>query len=720
MKRFWVVAFFIAGMPCWAVSQYAHLTAQDPRGWQSGHGTIEAAVLELTPVGMFAQADLYLTFSARDLGFGPNDSLEIHYDFDLPTGSIVNDLWLWINDTLISKAIILDRWTASTIYENIVRRRRDPALLVEQWWSYNTESQHYELKIYPLRGQGQRKVKMSFMLPVEWGVGAVSVSLPVHMLRATKNAVGSFPLFFHSQGNWLSPAIAEMPSLVFTPNQNTSCGPACRCDIPGTLYQDSDSRVTLQFRPRIRTDVFLSRYGQQESGIFQLVLTPYKILSEGEARKVVFLFDYDSAKTSFTPDALLSGLKSHLSAEYSQADSFNLYFTHGSIVAAGNHWYGGDSADVAQAFGNAGPMPIWNATDLSNLLSEGIQFIVDHGGVGSLCLISASDKLGDYTVANPIIQELTGMLPAGVPIFVVDVLNRNWNYYYNGEYFIGNEYFFQNLAKKTGGAAWSVREVPYATMLSQASGEALGRIEAFDMHTRLADGFCYGRFNSWNAAGSLPAAAPLSQVGKYLGTFPFVVEMAGIYRGVPVQKTVMIQESEVTECDTLAEEVWAGRFIQSLESGDGSNATTTEIVQASLEARVLSRYTAFLALEPNDSVVTTPTQEQPPVVGSAEKAEEVVPEQGLVEAYPNPFNAQTTIRVRLPKGVAALDVTLRIFNPLGQVVRTFPVDALSGQQPYVLSWDGRDDAGQTVASGVYFFVLTSPQGVLTTKLVLIK
>jgi Ca-activated chloride channel family protein len=83
-------------------------------------GTIEEATLSVSPKGLFMEYGLYLTFSARITNFNQNDSVEVVLDFELPQNAIVTDSWLWIGED-ISKAIIMDRWSASSIYEDIVR-----------------------------------------------------------------------------------------------------------------------------------------------------------------------------------------------------------------------------------------------------------------------------------------------------------------------------------------------------------------------------------------------------------------------------------------------------------------------------------------------------------------------------------------------------------------------------------------------------------------------
>ncbi len=90
---------------------------------------------------------------------------------------------------------------------------------------------------------------------------------------------------------------------------------------------------------------------------------------------------------------------------------------------------------------------------------------------------------------------------------------------------------------------------------------------------------------------------------------------------------------------------------------------------------------------------------------------------GLFQNYPNPFNPTTTIRYRLTRPA---DVQLRIYNIVGQKVRTLINEQrLAGE--HTVQWDGRNDHGTNVPSGVYLYKLETSDGQsLTRKMVLLK
>jgi hypothetical protein len=83
---------------------------------------------------------------------------------------------------------------------------------------------------------------------------------------------------------------------------------------------------------------------------------------------------------------------------------------------------------------------------------------------------------------------------------------------------------------------------------------------------------------------------------------------------------------------------------------------------------------------------------------------------------PNPFNPTTRIQFDIPK---AAHVSVGIYNVLGQRVRHLIDDNRDAGQ-YSLTWDGLNDAGQQVTSGVYVMRLHSENVVLTQKMVLVR
>ena len=84
---------------------------------------------------------------------------------------------------------------------------------------------------------------------------------------------------------------------------------------------------------------------------------------------------------------------------------------------------------------------------------------------------------------------------------------------------------------------------------------------------------------------------------------------------------------------------------------------------------------------------------------------------------PNPFNPTTTIRYSVKERAL---VTLRIYNVAGQLVRTLVNDIKEPGAIHGTAWDGRNEAGRSVSSGVYFYKLVTKDFTQTKKMMLLK
>lgn len=89
----------------------------------------------------------------------------------------------------------------------------------------------------------------------------------------------------------------------------------------------------------------------------------------------------------------------------------------------------------------------------------------------------------------------------------------------------------------------------------------------------------------------------------------------------------------------------------------------------------------------------------------------------LEQNYPNPFNPMTTISYSLPINRA---VSIKVYNIKGQVVRTLVDNKLTSAGSHTVDWNGKNDFGKQVASGVYFYSLEWAGMNVTKRLILLK
>ncbi len=88
----------------------------------------------------------------------------------------------------------------------------------------------------------------------------------------------------------------------------------------------------------------------------------------------------------------------------------------------------------------------------------------------------------------------------------------------------------------------------------------------------------------------------------------------------------------------------------------------------------------------------------------------------LKQNYPNPFNPITTIEYKVAK---PSEVVIRVFNLVGKEVATL-VDAFQNSGIYSIQWDGRDDAGIRLSSGLYIYAMTAGSYTQSKKMIMVK
>lgn len=88
----------------------------------------------------------------------------------------------------------------------------------------------------------------------------------------------------------------------------------------------------------------------------------------------------------------------------------------------------------------------------------------------------------------------------------------------------------------------------------------------------------------------------------------------------------------------------------------------------------------------------------------------------LSQNYPNPFNPETNIEFNLP---SAQNVNLMVFNLLGQHVSTLVSGTLEAGT-HTVTWNGKNDDGINVPSGIYFYKMITPEFSQTNKMVMVR
>ncbi len=697
---------------------YSELFVLDPqRGWAWEQGTIEEATFTVDPQGLYTEVGVYLTFSARNTGFSAGEILEVDYYFELPAKAIINDSWLWIEDEII-KADIIDRWTASTIYEEIVGRRQDPSILVKEG------DGQYRLRIFPLPAEGSRKVKISMLIPNNWTENNVSSILPTHLLQSSLHPV-ELEIRALLKNEWKNPRMLTGSGSEFVQVTDPNLGTYWSSFVPASSSTGSESLFFNVDAP-LEDGLYLNRHTPEQ--IYQLVFLPSKALGLADAvpRKLSILLDYQSNNSRDISQAeLLEKVMLYLLAHTSPSDSFNLFLADLFIEPVSPDWLPAHPDTILATFDRLGDNPLADYNNLPTLIGTGIDFVKRNGADGQIIIFSNSDSEGSQATANRLLDDVLELIGDDmIPIHVCDFQNNSVNYnWINNRNYRGNEYLYANLTRLTSGNFTSLLNCcPSLDEIVQTTfADATAFNGTFDLHTSLDDGLCYNRYHLHQISETVNLKSPIYEVGKYVGNFPFVIEAAGILNGNLFQNQFSIGESFINEADTLASEIWVGQRIAALEKQPATNQTVAEIIDLSIKERVLSRYTAFLALEPSrGGEVCENCQDETEGEGGVVSVEELSALDTLfqIQVFPNPFSENVTITIEHDSNIDQDDVSMGIYNGLGQLVRTYSINALPGTGTrWTLTWNGQNDGLDQMAGGIYHFILRTSGGQISRKLV---
>lgn len=686
------------------------LEIQDPQTWYRSSGVIEHAICAVQPKGLYSQIDLYLTFSAKLISLQGNPNLEVVLKFELPENSYINDLWLWVGSQ-ISKGLILDSWTANSIYEGIVKRKRDPAILTKKG------AKNYELRVYPILPSEPRRVKISYMVPNKWNSNSIEIQLPVNIFKSTfKGIVPTLEFVTFNSTEWLSPTFQEF----YFPSYETDdelLGKHWKLTLKDFILP---STLTLTYQCSLKNNVYLKTFAKGENKFYQLVLFPTAYIPEVVGRKILFLVDNDSRKSNLTKKDLIENIKNFLLNNMKEKDEFNLFYSSLTIGKLGTSWIKCNADEVKKSFSGFSDSQISSYSNLHILLKEGYEYLKNNGP-GDIYLISNSDQFGNYQPANQLINDLKKLWGTPPPTYILDYNDKEYYYnYFNNRSYIGNEYLYENLARITSG--YFLRSVNYGSFslaLSTLNQKSYGAISSYDIYPGTQNGFSFSRFSLFNKDQSLYINQPYFQTGRFTGDFPFIIKSSFLIAGKTYNKTYEFTEAQTASPDSAGQQFWYNSYINSIDVLTKTNSDISEIVRTSIRNRILTTHTAFLSLEPGDTTFCKDCY-QDKTIGTEIKEDLEIPTEFTIDTYPNPFNSQISITIKLPNNLVGQKLSLKIYNMLGQVVKTFSSDEIQNKNVIKLFWDGKNDSGDIISSGVYLFNVSGAKIVKSIKLMYMK
>jgi len=470
----------------------------------------------------------------------------------------------------------------------------------------------------------------------------------------------------------------------------------------------------------IQTGILL--YPGEAENFFLLMLEPPERVSIDMVppREYVFIVDVSGSMNGF-PIEVSKTLIERMITSLRQEDFFNILFFAGGSNVLSPH-----------------PLP---ATD-ENREKAIKMLLAQQGGGGTNMLAALANALSlekTEGVSRIVVMATDGYVSVEKRVF--DLINEKLgeaNFFAFGIGTSPNRFLIEGIARAGRGE-------PFVATNAVEAEEAAGKFMAYIEHPLLTD--IEVEFNGFDAYEVEPPALPdlfaqrpLILFGKYVNASGTVKVRGKTTSGDYEQEIAVTSLAEDNE-NLALKYLWAREKIARLSDYSSVGVDVKEeVVYLGLKYNLMTEYTSFVAVDTvvrETGEVVTVKQPLPLPEGVSDLAvggiaTDVEPQgkktiswgkikHTLYQNYPNPFNPETWIPFQLAEPA---DVVISIYDIHGQLVRQIELGKMPAgvyvSKDRAVYWDGRNDIGEKVTSGMYFYTLQVGDYSTTKRMLIVK
>lgn len=695
--------------------------------WSGARGIIEDAQVTFHPRGLYMEVGLYLTISAKGTHFETQDSinLEARLRLTLPDNVMVHDSWLWIGEDII-QADISEIDAATEVYEDIVDRVEDTITrseVIDPSILYKSNSPDvYEMNIFPLKPDSTRRLKITYLAPID--ISAIDygrVKLPPIIHWSNKDA--QIQIFTNEE--WVHPQIVECPEVPFEFVNHPVFGEFYLTYVNPVVKNFGWLDLSLQHA--IKNGIYLNTYKEDQESFYQLSFLPSEVYrNTRKPKKIALLLDFTYQNSVITGEYMLSETKKLLKSHLLPTDSFNIITNIPNYPNLDSKWISATNENIDRAFKDITPSILHQHShdNLKNLISGGIIFTKLNPPFDNvqLFLFSNTHETPNPTTSLEWNQQFIKMM--GTDTIPISIIN-----YKNYPTYVRRDGLYGQLAEATKGHYYFLDLREGITQNFPMMGSKLFRKLQEDLNgtwqinTSLENGKIIDSFNYPKDNFNYSDNKVFTQVGKFTGTPPFVIESVKTIGDNIFRDTFKIMPDDTISFTQKNKAIWAGQTINHLEQAVQSEEVIDDILKISINNRILSTYTAFLALEIAlggrvcySCVDVTAINED----FSTSIGEIVVDSLIEITAVSNPFRENTTIKVKLEKEIDFQHTEFTIYDINSKVVKIFSPPFRNVNEEIHFFWDGTHQDGQRLKSGIYLFNVKTNKGQKHLKLLFLS
>ncbi len=673
--------------------------------------------------GVYIEHNIYVTF-AYDFNswfFKNYNELELEWEFSMPEQAVMFDLFYWYSPDSVIQANILDKWTAAQMFNEKTSPYREPALFTRTQPDRNGQVT-YNLKLFPIKRDKAQRIMIKYLVPATSTSGKIRTWLPINQVTTEDGGADSLRVLYYYQDE------SDLPELIgkegYTFKQYEEHG-----TFEAILPVRNGEFVEFILNSPIKSDFFITTFENEKDKFYQLAVYPPDVEQTHQKRKMLILVDYSTQNTdNLTSELLLTSMKETMERSLTPEDSVAIIIGFEQVLESGDSWLPCTPANLDLMFGKFFGHRFLQISTSQEVLYRGAEYLRENGNAEVLWITNRNDFPVVRDEARQYAYELINFYPPGIKFHVLDLENKQSLFsYLDYGYVAINFPFTRELTRETQGNLFFMRFHPLKTALAALFFEQAAHFEEIEVYTEMQRGYTFQQKSFSLFRGYYPLDFPIIQTGKFKGDFPMQVSIVARFNDEQIKKDLVIQPSDVaTGSDKIATAQY-GQYLQELAHQYQDNWLINEMIDFSIESRILTAYTAFMVPDIEKAEIESEFGDESNGgdegwdnggrTGIEETADQ---DTALVFfATPNPFNPATTFKIYVPAKYAGNEITINIYNILGQQVASLRQDTpVAGE--YKVFFNAMSDAQIPISSGTYFAVLHIKDLTRKLKLLYIK
>jgi hypothetical protein len=645
---------------------------------------------------------------------------EINWTFSLVPDAVITDCQMQPAGATPGSYIaaeILDLTTAQMQYRNSPKAK--PRLLLRERWQRQWDSnlyKTYEMVFYPVDLEKTPVIKISFLTPCRAALNMRQVLLPLNEFIVHKHQTSDLIKLFDPDHPDFKPL--NIYGIYGTTDWRLVNG---SWQIPIYWYGISQSVIGIAAESPDRA--YLRTFTNLEGQFYQISVPTPLPPENRKPKNILIAVDLtNEGYNSFDFKNAIDLFQKTIELSCSPYDSVNLIYS-GFIPQIYNSTFTPFSSPVLQKMMTqlrAELIPKLNT--LPRLLREAVKLLNQQKKAGEIWLITNARAHADpLQTAMEIIQQSLNIAQYPLVFKIISNDAQTWPAkYINNQYYSGNDYLYENLARLSKGNFIKLRDAQSFDGLEAMLDCVAPAINTVEIDPEPFGGLCFSRIPLNQGRINFPITRPYYEIGLFDGSDPFTTHYFGMTDGAVYGQDVPISRIQDDAGWPEVAKFWYTRYVQERLLEPQSYETIKYIENISVAQRILTIYSGFVIPGPGEKCgferlaeVTAVQEPEDLIAEPPEKSKKLT-----LNAFPNPFNSSTTFTWQYPDSPIDKKLVIKIFNYRGQEVRRFDFDNIGG--PVEIFWDGLDKQNQPVASGIYLVVMQAGTRMTNIKITLLK